>query len=131
MARTHKKRLPEGPFYRDLGSNIRLARSAAGKSQMDAAGHIEVTFQQLQKYENGANRIPIDRLVSLADFLDAPLSQFIGETGSAANPALRKLMEQSNSKEFRMLLKYWTAIDEPRLRDAVLDFMKALARLDD
>ena len=63
MARTHKKRLPEGPFYRDLGRNVRIARSAAGKSQSEVAEFLDVTFQQVQKYENGKNRIPVDGLV--------------------------------------------------------------------
>jgi transcriptional regulator with XRE-family HTH domain len=73
MTRKYKKRLPEGPFYRDLGRNVRTARSAAGKSQSEVAEFLDVTFQQVQKYENGKNRIPIDRLVSLAGFLEVPL----------------------------------------------------------
>jgi len=47
MPQHHKKRLPEGPFYKDLGRTIRLTRTAAGKSQIDTAGHLDVTFQQL------------------------------------------------------------------------------------
>ena len=68
------KRLPEGPFYRELGRNLRVARSAAGKSQSEVAEHLDVTFQQVQKYENGTNRIPVDRLVSLAAYLEVPLA---------------------------------------------------------
>lgn len=131
MPLKYKKRLPEGPFYRDLGHNIRLARSAAGKSQMDTAENIDVTFQQLQKYETGTNRIPIDRLIGLADYLDVPLSQFVGETGTGANSALQSLIEHFNSKEFQTLLKSWAAIEDPRLRSAVVNFVKSLAALRD
>src|SRR5277367_2140243 len=120
MTRKYKGRLPEGPFYRDLGHTIRLARSAAGKSQMDTAEHIEVSFQQFQKYEKGINRIPIDRLVSLADYFDAPISQFIDESGTGANSSLAPLLEQFNTKEFQTLLKSWTAIEEPRVRTAIV-----------
>src|ERR1019366_10128507 len=82
MSRKHKKRLPEGPFYRDLGRNVRTARSAAGKSQSEVAEFLDVTFQQVQKYENGKNRIPLDRLVSLADYLEVPLQQFVAPSES-------------------------------------------------
>ena len=53
-----------------------------GKSQSEVAEFLDVTFQQVQKYENGKNRIPLDRLVSLADFLEVPLQQFIDPSES-------------------------------------------------
>ena len=71
------KRMPDGPFYRDLGRNLRAARAAAGKTQLETAEYLDVTFQQIQKYENGINRIPVDRLVSLAAYLEVPLVQFV------------------------------------------------------
>lgn len=129
MPRAYKKRLPEGPFYRDLGRNIRLTRHAAGKSQIEAADHIDVTFQQFQKYEKGSNRIPVDRLVSLANFLDVPLSQFVRDSGEPANSSVQTLIEQYSGKEFQMLLKYFSEINDPRVRAAVLNFVKAMAAL--
>src|SRR5690242_1105587 len=123
MSQKYKKRLPEGPFYRDLGRNIRLTRSAAGKSQTDAAEFLDVSFQQVQKYEKGTNRIPVDRLVSLADFLDVPVSQFVGDHG-AAKSATQSLMDQYGSKECQSLLRYFLSIEDERMRDAVLNFVK-------
>ena len=128
MTQKYKKRLPEGPFYRDLGRTIRLLRSAAGKTQLDTAEHIDVTFQQFQKYESGANRIPIDRLISLADYLEVPLSQFIDATGGRDNAAIRLLIEQFDSKEFQILLKSWTVLDSS-VRAAILNFVKAMAAM--
>ncbi len=127
MARLHKKRIPEGPFYPDLGRNIRLTRHAAGKSQEEAAAHLDVTFQQFQKYEKGTNRIPIDRLVSLADFLDVPLSKFVGKTDAIANSAVQSLMKEYSGRECQALLKAFTAIDDRRVRSAVLNFVRAMA----
>jgi transcriptional regulator with XRE-family HTH domain len=69
--------MPEAAFYSELGENLRAARTAAGKSQLKTAEHLEVAFQQLQKYEKGINRIPIDRLVVLAAYLEVPLLQLI------------------------------------------------------
>ena len=129
MPQPYKKRLPEGPFYRDLGRNIRLTRNAAGRSQTDAAEAIDVTFQQFQKYENGSNRIPIDRLVSLASFLQVPLSQFVNDDGSSPQSPFHSLMNQYSSKESQALLKYFSSIDDEYVRGAVLDFVRAMADL--
>ena len=128
MAQHYKKRLPEGPFYRDLGRTIRLTRTAAGKSQIETAGHLDVTFQQLQKYEAGTNRIPLDRLVNLSDFLDVPLSHFVA-TGepSDGDSAFFSLIKNFEGKEFRPVLDSWTAIKDPHARAALLNLMKCMS----
>jgi transcriptional regulator with XRE-family HTH domain len=129
MPRISKSRLPETPFYRDLGRNIRLTRNAAGRSQEEAAEHIDVSFQQFQKYEKGANRIPVDKLVSLADFLDVPLSKFVGKTDSAANSAVQSLIEEYSGRECQSLLKSFTTINDRRIRSAILNFVRSMAAL--
>jgi transcriptional regulator with XRE-family HTH domain len=60
MPRIARKNADSTRFYRDLGSALRLARLAAGRTQMEVADEIGVSFQQLQKYESGTNRIPIE-----------------------------------------------------------------------
>lgn len=127
MARNHKKRLPEGPFYRDLGRNLRVARGAAGKSQMDTAEHLDVTFQQLQKYEKGTNRIPIDRLVSLADYFEVPLSQFIAP--SDGDSEFQALAEKLTAKEFHALIDAWGSIKDRQARAALLNLVRRMADL--
>src|SRR6056297_1762854 len=52
-----------------IGSRIRIYRKALGLSQSDLAGQIGITFQQVQKYESGANRVAASRLWSIADAL--------------------------------------------------------------
>jgi len=129
MSKTPKKRITEGPFYRDLGRSIRLTRTAAGKSQMEAAEATDVSFQQFQKYESGENRIPIDRLLALASFLDVSLSQFVSDDGSASNSPVQALIEQYSSKDAQTLLRYFSSIDDEYVRGAVLNFVKAMADL--
>ena len=86
----HHKRAHEGAFYRDLGHNLRLTRCAAGKTQIEIAAHLDITYQQIQKYEAGTNRIPLDRMVRLAAFLEVPLSHFLSPTdASDGGSALR------------------------------------------
>ena len=121
------KRLPEGPFYRELGRNLRLARSAAGKSQEEAAEHIDVTFQQLQKYESGLNRIPVDRLIGLADYLEAPLSQFI--TPSDSDSEFQSLAEQLGDREFHALMEAWGNIKDRAARAALVNLVKCMANM--
>jgi len=127
MARIYKKRLPEGPFYRDLGRNLRAARSAAGKSQSEVASFLDLTFQQVQKYENGTNRIPLDRLVSLANYLEVPLSQFIAP--SDRDSKFQSLAAQFSAKEFHALMEAWGAINDRPARAALLNLVRRMADL--
>ena len=127
MARTHKKRLPEGPFYRDLGRNVRTARSAAGKSQSEVAAFLDVTFQQVQKYENGKNRIPVDRLVSLAAYLEVPVVQFIDP--SESDSEFHSLASQFSDKEFHALMEAWGTLKDRPARAALVNLVKCMAAL--
>lgn len=121
------KRLPEGPFYRDLGSNLRVARSAAGKSQGEVAEFLDVTFQQVQKYESGTNRIPVDRLVSLAGYLEVPLVQFISP--SDGDSEFQSLAVQFGAKEFHRFLKAWAAIKDRQAKSWLLNLIERMADL--
>jgi transcriptional regulator with XRE-family HTH domain len=116
--------MPEGPFYRKLGSNLRVARSAAGKSQSEIAGHLDVSFQQVQKYENGKDRIPVHRLVTLAAYLEVPLLQLIAP--SDRDSKFQTLAEQFSAKEFRTLMEAWGKLDRP-VRAALLNLVKHVA----
>lgn len=131
MPSINKKRTPEGPFYRDLGRTMRVMRTAAGKSQIDAAAHIDVSSQQFQKYEEGSNRIPVDRLVSLASFLKVPLSQFLADERDASRSATASLINQYASRECQALLRYFLAIDDERVRADVLNFLTTMSALND
>jgi transcriptional regulator with XRE-family HTH domain len=129
MAGKHKP-LPEVSFYRDLGRTIRLTRVAAGKSQTDVADHIDVSFQQLQKYESGDNRIPVDCLVSLADYLDVPVTHFVVPEGrSKEDAAFMSLLENVEAKEFGALLEAWGAIKDRHGRAALLHLVRCMADL--
>jgi transcriptional regulator with XRE-family HTH domain len=127
MTQKHKKRLPEGPFYRDLGRNLRTARRAAGKSQSEAAEFLDVTFQQLQKYENGKNRIPIDRIVSLAGYFEVPILQLIDPSDSDSK--FQSLAEQFSDKEFHTLMEVWGTLKDRPMRAALLNLVRRMADL--
>jgi transcriptional regulator with XRE-family HTH domain len=62
-----------------LGGHIRTRRKALGMSQTDLAAAIGVTFQQIQKYEKGSNRISFSRLVNIAHALDCRVVDLVGD----------------------------------------------------
>ena len=66
----------EGNFNRHLGSKLRLKRLALGLTQTKVAQAINVTFQQIQKYEKGTNGISSLRIMQLANFLKVPVVYF-------------------------------------------------------
>ena len=66
----------EGNFNRHLGSKLRMRRLALGLTQTKVAQAINVTFQQIQKYEKGTNGISSLRIMQLANFLKVPIVFF-------------------------------------------------------
>ena len=66
----------EGSFNRHLGAKLRLRRLALGLTQTKVAQAINVTFQQIQKYEKGTNGISSLRIMQLANFLKVPVVYF-------------------------------------------------------
>ena len=123
-----RKRITDARFYSELGCNIRLAREAAGRSQSDVAGHLDVTFQQVQKYEKGTNRIPVDRLIALSEYLDISLSCFFDFMELPTNDdELDGLRQTLTGREFRLLLHAWHAVKDRKRRAAVLDLVKLMA----
>jgi len=124
----YSKRESDGPFYRDLGSAIRLARLAAGKTQTEVAEEIDVSFQQFQKYESGKNRIPVEELARVAAFLELPVAHFLAPTDSSdSQSALRSLIEDLSNKEFRAFLEFWKGIKDRGRRTAILDLFMHMA----
>lgn len=67
-------------FYQTLGRKIKLMRISKGMTQSDLAEHIGKTFQQVQKYEKGVNRIPVIDLVTIAEVFKTTILFFITET---------------------------------------------------
>ena len=69
----------EGNFNKHLGSKLRMRRLALGLTQTKVAQAINVTFQQIQKYEKGTNGISSLRIIQLANFLKVPVTYFFDD----------------------------------------------------
>lgn len=78
----------EGPHPIDIhvGSRLRLRRTLLGLSQEKLGEAVGITFQQLQKYERGANRISASRLFHLSQVLDVPVSFFFEDMSAVSEP---------------------------------------------
>lgn len=64
---------PKNPIDGKVGENIKMRRAMAGVSQTKLALELDITFQQVQKYEKGSNRVSASRLYEIAQILDVPL----------------------------------------------------------
>jgi transcriptional regulator with XRE-family HTH domain len=118
---------------RFVGSRVRLRRTALGVTQERLAQALGVTFQQVQKYEKGANRIGAGRLQEIARVLDAPPSFFYEGAPEIVSTGVREPAHTSATSvmlpaEGLQLIKAFMTIRDDRLRSSVLDLVRALAR---
>ena len=110
-----------------IGQRIRERRRALGLSQVALAEAVGLTFQQIQKYERGSNRISFSRLVEIAEALSCQLSD-LAEGLIAASPAdelehLNGLLAKAGALE---MLEAYAALPSQDLRRAVLQHSRAL-----
>ena len=118
-----------GELSKIIALKIRSARHEAGMSQVELAKHIGVSFQQLQKYESGTNRITADRLQRLAQVVERPITYFF-ETGSVRTaPAdietIARLLDWIRSNRFAR--RALTVL--PNLNEADAEVVAAVAEV--
>jgi len=121
------KRDPRRPDAVDgiVGRNLRIWRMAKGLSQAQLANRIGVTFQQLQKYEVGANRVGMGRLVKVAAVLGVPIAALFEGT-NAAEPSKSLLALVSDSRSFR-LAHAFAAIKHNQFRLSLVELVERIA----
>ncbi|MCL6653818.1 transcriptional regulator [Agrobacterium rubi] len=113
-----------------VGSRIRMRRVMLGLSQEKLGDGLGITFQQVQKYEKGTNRVGASRLQHISELLDVHISYFFeGSPGSAddkplAEPSL--LSQFMNSKEGISLARAFCTIEDSRVRRRVLELVQSL-----
>lgn len=103
-----------------VGKRIRHRRWLVGKTQQQLAEHVGIKFQQIQKYETGANRVSASRLWDIADALDVPVSFFFEgfeeREASAATPETNIPADLLGDKEALDLVRSYYAIPENQRR---------------
>lgn len=126
-----------------VGGRVRLRRVFLGYSQEKLANALGLTFQQIQKYERGANRISASKLYELSRILSVPVTYFFegveseGEAGSANGPASGAAASAgihssdpdfTNQRETLQLISSYYRIPDSKVRAEVLSLLKTLGR---
>ncbi|HYD89644.1 MAG TPA: helix-turn-helix domain-containing protein [Vitreimonas sp.] len=113
-----------------IGQRVRTRRLEIGMSQERLAELLGVTFQQVQKYEKGVNRIAASRLHDIAGALDMPVARFFEGLGGAAGGAegRQELVEDVlATPEGAQLMQLFASIKNLKIRRRVIELVKALA----
>ena len=121
-----------------VGSRVRYRRMIIGMSQEKLGEKMNLTFQQIQKYEKGTNRIGASRLFQLSKILEVPVGYFFEDAFANAAPSnpLQGLHEPQqeallldflNSREGLDLNRAFAKIHDPKVRRRVIDLVRALS----
>ncbi|WP_429123141.1 helix-turn-helix domain-containing protein [Ensifer sp. 4252] len=123
------------PIDIHVGSRIRLRRTMLGMSQEKLGESLGITFQQIQKYEKGTNRVGASRLQNISGILNVPVSFFFedapGEntnaSGLAEASSSNYVVDFLSSSEGLQLNRAFVKITDPKVRRKLVDLVKALA----
>ena len=128
----------KGPHPVDVyvGSRVRMRRMLVGMSQDKLGESLGLTFQQVQKYEKGANRIGASRLYQIGKILNVPVAYFYEgvvdenddsvEGFAEAQPA-PSVMEFIGTSEGLQLFRYFAKIEDQKVRRKVIELLRTLA----
>jgi transcriptional regulator with XRE-family HTH domain len=125
------KKIPN-PIDKHVGSRVRMQRLMLGMSQTTLADAIGLTFQQVQKYEKGTNRMGSSRLMQIANVLQVPPTFFFegapGQrkaSGSAPSPAY--VSEFLATSDGIALTRAFTRLSSGKLRRSIVNIVKEMA----
>lgn len=114
-----------------VGRQLRRRRLELGLSQLRVARAIGVTFQQIQKYERGSNRVVASRLYDLANVLHVPVEYFFAELDSGRSAEAREDQVfgagYPSPRETRNLITAYHEIADPALRKKLIELVRSVA----
>lgn len=127
------------PIDIHVGSRVRLRRNMLGMSQEKLGENLGITFQQIQKYEKGTNRVGASRLQAISSVLSVPVSYFFEDApgqentpgGFAEDDGSTYVVDFLNSSEGLQLTRAFIKIRDAKIRRRIIDLVKSLASEDD
>ena len=122
------------PIDRHVGARIRHKRMMLGISQEALGDALGVTFQQVQKYEKGMNRVGASRLQAIANFLEVPVSYFFDGAGGQSqrgSAGKDQVLDLIATREGIRLNRAFAAIKDARVRAKIVSMLEALAGTSD
>ena len=120
------------PVDQYVGSRVRMRRLMLGMSQEKLGENLGITFQQIQKYEKGTNRIGASRLQQIAQVLQVPVSFFFeGAPGGSAldgdAPSPSFVSDFLASADGLALTRAFTRLKDPKLRRRIVELVEEIA----
>jgi transcriptional regulator with XRE-family HTH domain len=123
------------PVDKHVGTRVKMRRKMLGMSQTKLGDGLGITFQQVQKYENGANRIGASRLQHISDILQVPVPFFFegapdlpGQpTGFGGAPSPAYVSEFLATNDGLTLTKAFMRISEQKLRRRIVNLVEEIA----
>ena len=123
------------PIDRHVGSRVRMRRMMLGMSQEKLGEALGLTFQQVQKYEKGTNRIGASRLQQIAHILQVPVAFFFEDVPRQQDglhevidaPSAGYVSEFLASTDGLSLTRAFMRIQEPKVRRRIVDLVEAIA----
>ena len=112
----------------DIGSLIREMRKAAGMSQMRLADKIGVSYQQVQKYEKGASKLSVPRLMQIADVFGVPVTAFLDDSRLGKVAESQAAYSNLTQNEAQLLM-FFRRLKRKRLKESFLDMLKDIVKL--
>jgi transcriptional regulator with XRE-family HTH domain len=127
------KKVPN-PIDKHVGSRVRMRRMMIGMSQEKLGEKLGITFQQIQKYEKGTNRIGASRLQQIASVLSVPVSFFFegapvtgaAEAASDAPTSLAYVSDFLATSDGLALTKAFMKVKDPKVRRRIVDLVEAM-----
>jgi transcriptional regulator with XRE-family HTH domain len=111
-----------------IGARIRARRRQLGFSQTDLAERLGVSFQQVQKYERGANRVAASTLVAIAEALTTTVAWLVGEESGAREEDDELFVALARPGAIEML-RAFSAVPDARSRGALLTLAREMAQV--
>ncbi|AEH84525.1 helix-turn-helix transcriptional regulator [Mesorhizobium sp. B283B1A] len=133
---TEENKKKPNPIDIHVGSRIRLRRNMLGMSQEKLGENLGITFQQIQKYEKGTNRVGASRLQAIASILGVPVAFFFEDApgqessanrGFAEDASMAFAVEFCGSPEGLQLNRAFVKIADVKVRRRIIDLVKSLA----
>lgn len=125
---------PANPIDRHVGARVRMRRVQVDMSQQILGGQLGLTFQQIQKYEKGMNRIGASRLQQIGKILEVPVAFFFdgapdGWEGAAGGRTTNAFLDFLGTRDSQALIMSFAKIQDVTLRRSIVDLVDRLACL--
>ena len=140
MPRIHAEDQGPNPVDIHVGAKVKSRRLMMGLSQEELANSIGLTFQQVQKYERGTNRISVSRLMDISKALKTPVDYFLDGCAALMQGSRKMAMrgvsdvkqqaledEPLTKKDVLELVRAYQRIKKPALKKQILEMAKAMA----